>query len=65
MYKGIYKGICKGLGYKGPCAQIVYTLGPMYLQREYFKAKVYTIRGLGLKAVKSGGILAGLRTRLV
>ena len=30
---------------KGPCAQIVYTLGPipMYLYREYFKAKVYTI----------------------
>ena len=28
---------------KGPCTQIVYTLGPMYLYREYFKAKVYTI----------------------
>ena len=28
---------------KGPCSQIVYTLGPMYLYREYFKAKVYTI----------------------
>ena len=27
---------------KGPCAQIVSTLGPMYL-RQYFKAKVYTI----------------------
>ena len=28
---------------KGPCTQIVYTLGPMYPLREYFKAKVYTI----------------------
>ena len=28
---------------KGPCTQIVYTLGPMYLHREYFKANVYTI----------------------
>ena len=29
---------------KGPCAQIVYTLGPMYIYRDDFKAKVYTIR---------------------
>ena len=28
---------------KGPCTQIVYALGPRYLYREYFKAKVYTI----------------------
>ena len=28
---------------KGPCTQIVYTLGPMYLHREYFKAKVYIL----------------------
>ena len=28
---------------KGARTQIVYTLGPMFLQREYFKAKVYTI----------------------
>ena len=28
---------------KGPCTQIVYTLRPMYLCREYFKANVYTI----------------------
>ena len=28
---------------KGPCTQIVYTLGPMYPYREYFKANVYTI----------------------
>ena len=28
---------------KGPCIQIVHTLGPMYLYREYFKNKVYTI----------------------
>ena len=27
---------------KGPCTQIVYTFGPMYLYMEYFKAKVYT-----------------------
>ena len=27
---------------KGPCTPIVYTFGPMYLYREYFKAKVYT-----------------------
>ena len=26
---------------KGPCAQIVYTLGPKYPNREYFKGKVY------------------------
>ena len=28
---------------KGPCTQIVYTLAPMYLYREYFTAKVYTV----------------------
>ena len=28
---------------KGPCTQIVYTSAPMYLNRDYFKAKVYTI----------------------
>ena len=27
---------------QGPCAQIVY-LGPMYLYREFFKAKVHTM----------------------
>ena len=27
---------------KGPCTHIAYTLGPMYLYREYFKANVYT-----------------------
>ena len=26
---------------KGPCAQVVYTLAPKYLKREYFMAKVY------------------------
>ena len=41
---------------KGPCTQIVYTLGPTYLYREYFKAKVYTIwvhgpLGLGLASI--------------
>ena len=29
--------------FKGPCTQIVYTLDPMYLYRDYFKANVYTI----------------------
>ena len=28
---------------RGPCTQIMYTLGPMYLHREYFKANVYTV----------------------
>ena len=28
---------------KGPCAQIVYPLAPVYLNRDDFKAKVYTI----------------------
>ena len=28
---------------KGPCTQIVYSLGPMYLHKEYFKAEVYTV----------------------
>ena len=27
---------------KGPCTQKVYTLAPIYLHRDYFKAKVYT-----------------------
>ena len=31
-----------GLGYKGPCAQRVYTLAPKYLNRDYFKANAYT-----------------------
>ena len=26
---------------KGPCTQIVYTLAPKYLYRDYFEAKVY------------------------
>ena len=42
-YKGSFKGYHKGLGYKGPCTQIVYTLAPKYLYKDYFKAKVYTI----------------------
>ena len=28
---------------EGPCTEIVYTLAPKYLYRDYFKAKVYTI----------------------
>ena len=28
---------------KGPCTQIVYTLAPKYLYRDYFRARVYTI----------------------
>ena len=40
---------------KGPCAQIVYTLAPKYLSREYFKAKVYAIWAHGpLGLTKSG-----------
>ena len=30
---------------KGPCTQVVYTLGPMYPYREHFKAKVYILFG--------------------
>ena len=26
----------KGFGFKGPCAQIEYTLAPKYLYRDYF-----------------------------
>ena len=36
------------IGHKGPCTQIVFTLGPMYLYREYFQANVYTIWVHGL-----------------
>ena len=28
---------------KGPCTQILYTLAPMYLYRDYFKANVYAV----------------------
>ena len=36
------KASCTSLSIpKGPCSQIVYNLGPMYLYRDYFKAKVY------------------------
>ena len=28
---------------KGPCAQLLYTLAPMYLYRDSFRANVYTI----------------------
>ena len=34
---------CSNFLPKGPCTQIVYTLAQEYLEREYFKAKVYTI----------------------
>ena len=30
---------------KGPCTQLVYTLAPKYLYRDYFKANVYTLFG--------------------
>ena len=33
---------------KGPCTQIVYTLAPMYICRDYFKAKVDFIYFLAL-----------------
>ena len=32
-----------GLGFKGPCTQKIFTLGPRYLYRDYFKAKVHSI----------------------
>ena len=47
FYKGSFKGFCKGSTgfrvYKGECTQIVYTLAPKYLYREYSKARVYAI----------------------
>ena len=33
----------EGIIPEGPCTHIAYSLGPMYLYREYFKANVYTI----------------------
>ena len=36
---------------KGPCTQIVDTLAPKYLCRDYFKAKVYTIWVHGLLGI--------------
>ena len=32
-----------GASPEGPCTHIAYTLGPMYLYRDYFKANVFTI----------------------
>ena len=41
-------GLLEGLVIpEGPCTQIVYTLAPMYLNREYFKANVCIIWVLG------------------
>ena len=44
---------------KGPCTQIVDTLALKYLNRDYFKAKVYTtwVHGpLGFRAFHSSGL---------
>ena len=43
----------RDITFKGPCTQIVHTLAPKYLCRDYFNAKVYAIwvhgpLGLGL-----------------
>ena len=43
----LLQGCHKGLGFKGPCTQIVYTLALKYLYRDYIKAKVYTTWVLG------------------
>ena len=46
---------------EGPCTQIVYTLAPMYLYKEYFKANVYTIwvhGPSGLEFLMHSGIVA-------
>ena len=40
---------------QGPCAQLVYTLAPMYLYRDDFKAKVDTIRALKVSQVTTIG----------
>ena len=47
---------------KGPCTQIVYTLAPKYLYRDYFKAKVYAIwvHGLVLQMCRSTKQTAGI-----
>ena len=45
-FKGSYNGSTRGLGFrvfKGPCTQIVYTLAPKYLYRDYFQANVFTL----------------------
>ena len=39
---------------KGPCTQIVYTLGPLYLYREYFMAKGIYYLGTWTLRVCSG-----------
>ena len=39
----------------GPCTQIVSTLAPKHLYRDYFKASVYTIRAHGPLGVISIG----------
>ena len=36
-------GVSLGCKVEGPCTQIVYTLAPKCLYRDYLKAKVYTI----------------------
>ena len=50
---------------KGPCTQIVYTLGPMHLYGEYFQAKVCTVWLHGPLGVYSGGQKVGTFDRTV
>ena len=49
---------------KGPCTQIVYTLAPMYLYREYFKANVYTIQVHGPLGIGTWSLTSVARCRL-
>ena len=41
LLEGFYKGF-RVWGLRVICTQIVYTLAPKYLYRDYFKAKIYT-----------------------
>ena len=49
----------------GPQTQLVYTLGPMSLYREYFKAKVYTIWVHGPLGKVHAGLLGEAVLRFV
>ena len=43
LYKALDELGRRGLFPEGPCTQIVYTLAPMYLYREHFKAEAYAV----------------------
>ena len=48
-----------GLGYKGPCARIVYVyLGPKALCKDYSKAKPYASRDLFVGSLRGSRALA-------